>query len=80
MNGTGAKAPAPAGDETGPTRDEILALARLAGLDLPAAYEEELVDAYRHVRRLVPRLPRSRPRGDEPAHIFDPLAFGPSRG
>ena len=78
MSGAGAKAPA--NDDIEPTRDDILTLARLAGLDLPTAYEEELVDAYGHVRHLVARLPRSRARSDEPAHIFDPLAFGPSRG
>ena len=72
--------PASTVDGPRPTRDEVLALARLAGLDLPAAYEEELVGAYGHVRRLVAHLPRSRRREDEPAHTFDPLAFRPDGG
>jgi hypothetical protein len=58
-------------------RDEILAMARLAGLDLDASYEAELIDAYQHVRRLVALLPQPRARGDEPAHIFDAGRFRP---
>jgi hypothetical protein len=61
--------------ETTASRDEILLLARHAGLHLPAAYHEELVDAYTHIRRLAARLPRNRPRGDEPAHVFVPKTF-----
>lgn len=61
-------------DET-PGRDEILIAARLAGLHLPTAYEDELVEAYDHVRRLVRLLPQPRARGDEPAHVFDPTRF-----
>ncbi len=56
-------------------RDAILTAARLAGLHLPAAYADELVDAYAHVRALVARLPTPRARGDEPAHVFDPARF-----
>ncbi|HEV7252079.1 MAG TPA: hypothetical protein VGN97_03140 [Mesorhizobium sp.] len=58
-----------------PDRDAILTMARLAGLRLPAAYENELVDAYTHVRALVLRLPEPRARGDEPAHVFNPARF-----
>lgn len=58
-------------------REDILAAARLAGLRLPAAYEAEMLDAYAHLRPLLARLPRVRPHRDEPAHIFDPLAFQP---
>jgi hypothetical protein len=64
-------------DAQQPSRDDILRLARLAGLDLPSAYEAELVDAYGHIRRLVALLPQTRSRGDEPAHVFDPVRFGP---
>lgn len=67
-------------DEQQPGRRDILLLARLAGLDLPAAYEAELVEAYGHVRRLVRHLPQTRPRGDEPAHVFDPARFRPTAG
>lgn len=67
-------------DEQRPNRDDVLAMARCAGLHLPPAYQEELVEAYGHVRRLVGLLPRSRPRGDEPAHTFDPARFQPGKG
>ena len=56
-------------------REDILSMARLAGLHLPAAYEDELVEAYDHIRRLVALLPQPRSRGDEPAHVFDPAKF-----
>jgi hypothetical protein len=62
-------------DEHQLRREDILSVARLAGLDLPAAYEDELVEAYGHVRRLVALLPQPRARGDEPAHVFDPTKF-----
>jgi hypothetical protein len=67
-------------DEQQLGRDDILLIARLAGLRLPASYEAELVEAYAHARRLVAVLPKSRSRGDEPAHIFDPSRFGPTTG
>lgn len=70
---------APVSDERQLSRDDILVLARLADLRLPSAYQDELVEAYGHVRRLIAHLSRSRPRGDEPAHTFDPLAFRPSQ-
>lgn len=64
-------------DDPQPDRDDILAIARLAGLHLPAAYESELVDAYTHVRRLVSLVPRPHTRSDEPAHVFDPAKAAP---
>jgi hypothetical protein len=62
-----------------PTREEIALLARNAGLDLPPAYFDQLVAAYADVRRMVANLPHSRPRGDEPAHVFNPTAFLPGK-
>jgi hypothetical protein len=59
------------------TRDEILLLARHAGLDLPAAYQDELVEVFGHVRAMVARLPAPRARQDEPAHVFVAKAFLP---
>ena len=76
MSGNPAIPEVPA-DERESSRDEILAAARLAGRDLPAPYQEELVEAFGHVRRLVALLPRALRYGDEPAHIFDPTRFGP---
>jgi hypothetical protein len=63
-----------------PSREEIVLLAKHAGLDLPPAYFDELVAAYANVRRMVARIPRSRPRGDEPAHVFSPIKFLPQEG
>ena len=60
-----------------PTQDEIVLLARQAGLNLPAEYLPELIDAYRNVRRMIDRIPSDRPRGDEPAHVFVPAKFMP---
>ena len=56
-------------------RDAALTLARMAGLDLPETYADELVDAYAHIRALVAKLPQARPYSDEPAHVFDPAKF-----
>lgn len=58
-----------------PTPETIALLARQAGLDLPPAYQEQLVSAYANVRRMVAGLPTGRPRGDEPAHVFVPERF-----
>lgn len=61
------------------TDDDIIRLARQAGLDLPAAYLPELIEAYGHVRQMVGRLPSGRPHGDEPAHVFVPTVFRPGK-
>lgn len=61
------------------TDDDIVCLARQAGLDLPAAYLAELIEAYGHVRQMVARLPGGRPHGDEPAHVFVPAVFLPGK-
>ena len=58
-----------------PTDDDIVRLARQAGLDLPAEFLPELIEAYGHVRRMVARVSAPRPRGDEPAHVFVASAF-----
>ncbi len=60
-----------------PTRDEILQMARFAGLDLPPEFHEDLFHAHARVQEMLDRLPRDRDRGDEPAHVFDPLRFMP---
>ena len=61
-----------------PSDDEIVLLARQAGLDLPAEYLPELIEAYCHVRHMIDRLPSGRPRSDEPAHVFVPGKFQPA--
>lgn len=60
-----------------PSRDDIAALARQAGLDLPQAYFNELASAYRHVREMIESLPHHRPRDDESAHVFVAEKFLP---
>jgi hypothetical protein len=57
------------------TREEVLVLAAQAGLDLPEPYLEELISAYRHLRVMLARIDRDRPRGEEPAHVFPARAF-----
>ena len=61
-----------------PSQDEIVLLARQAGLNLPPEYFAELIEAYVNVRRMIDRIPTGRPRGDEPGHIFDPRKFMPA--
>ena len=53
------------------TREEIREMARAAGLDLPGKLMDELCDAYPAFEAMVRRLPRRRPRFDEPAHPPD---------
>jgi hypothetical protein len=60
-----------------PSQDEIILLARQAGLDLPAEYFVELIEAYGNVRQMIDRIPTGRSRGDEPAHVFNPARFNP---
>ncbi len=62
-----------------PTDDDIEQLARQAGLDLPAEYLPELIEAYGHVRQMVERVSAARPRSDEPAHVFVATAFQPGK-
>ena len=57
------------------TPDEVLTLARNAGLDLPEPYAGEIVAAYGHLQRLLARLPRDLPMAAEPAHVFRPTRF-----
>lgn len=59
------------------TREEIAAMARVAGLDLEPAYFDELVEAYRNMEPMLWRIRQGRPRADEPAHTFDPRKFMP---
>jgi hypothetical protein len=60
-----------------PTDDDIVRLACQAGLDLPAEFMPELIEAYGHVRQMFERVAVARPRGDEPAHVFVASAFKP---
>jgi hypothetical protein len=60
------------------TREDIAAMARIAGLDLSPEHFEELVEAYANLEPMLMRLRRGRDRADEPAHVFDPRKFMPA--
>lgn len=62
-----------------PSDDDIVRLARQAGLVLPPEYLPELIEAYGHVHRMVGRISGRRPHGDEPAHVFVPSVFLPGK-
>jgi hypothetical protein len=53
------------------SREDIRDMARAAGLVLPEKLMEELCDSYPAFEAMVRRLPRTRPRSDEPAHTAD---------
>ncbi len=55
---------------------EALLLARLAGLDLPAEFHQDLFQAYERLQAMLARMP-GRDRADEPAHVFEPARFMP---
>lgn len=57
------------------TPEEVLTLARQAGLDLPEPYAGEIVAAYGHLQTLLARLPRDLPMVAEPAHVFRPTGL-----
>jgi hypothetical protein len=59
------------------TRQEIAVLAKTAGLDLPAEYFNELVEAYLQIEPVLLRVRRNRDRASEPALTFDPRKFMP---
>ena len=59
------------------SREDIAAMARIAGLDLPPALFDELVAGYVNLEPMLWRLRRGRDRADEPAHVFDPRKFMP---
>jgi hypothetical protein len=61
------------------TREEIAVLARRAGLDLKPEHFDQLVEAYGHVEQMLARLRGARTYADEPAHVFVPTKFNPTR-
>lgn len=54
------------------TAEEIRAMARRAGLDLPDELMRQFVDAWPPYEAMIRRIPRSRSYAEEPAHIFRP--------
>ncbi len=54
------------------TPDEIRAMARRAGLDLPDELMQQLIAAWPAFEAMVRRIPRNLPRAAEPAHTYRP--------
>ena len=55
------------------TPDEIRAVTRRAGLDLPEELMQQFIAAWPAVEAMVRRIPRDLARGAEPAHSYRPL-------
>jgi hypothetical protein len=54
------------------TPDEIRAMMRQAGLDLPEELMQQFIAAWPAYEAMVRRIPRSLPYAAEPAHVFRP--------
>jgi hypothetical protein len=54
------------------TPDEIRAMVRNAGLDLPEELMRQFIAAWPAYEAMVRRIPRGRAYAEEPAHIFRP--------
>jgi hypothetical protein len=52
--------------------EEIRALVKNAGLDLPEELLRQFIAAWPNYEAMVRRLPRRRSYGEEPAHVFRP--------
>jgi hypothetical protein len=54
------------------TADEIRAMMRQAGLDLPDELMAQFIAAWPAYEAMVRRIPRRRSYAEEPAHVFRP--------
>ena len=54
------------------TPDDIRALVKRAGLDLPEELMRQFIAAWPNYEAMVRRIPRRRSYAEEPAHIFRP--------
>jgi hypothetical protein len=54
------------------TPDEIRAMARRAGLNLPEELMQQFIEAWPNFEAMVRRIPRSLDRAAEPAHSYRP--------
>ena len=52
-------------------RREVATLMKWAGLTISETQLDQLCEAYPHARAMIERLPRDRPRWDEPANVFE---------
>ena len=55
------------------TPQEIRAMARRAGLDLPEELMQQLIAVWPSFEAMIRRIPRSLGREAEPAHVYRPL-------
>ena len=60
------------------TPDEVRAMARKAGLDLPDELMAQFIAAWPAYEAMVRRIPRRRAYGEEPAHNFRPARISAS--
>ena len=54
------------------TPEEIRAMVRQAGLDLPEELMQQFIAAWPNYEAMVRRIPRHRGYAEEPAHVFRP--------
>jgi hypothetical protein len=54
------------------TPDEIRALVKRAGLDLPEELLQQFIAVWPQYEQMARRIPRGRTYAEEPAHIFRP--------
>jgi hypothetical protein len=59
------------------TPDDIRALVKRAGLDLPEDLLQQFIAAWPDYEAMVRRIPRFRGYDEEPAHIFRPTRLTP---
>jgi hypothetical protein len=57
------------------TPEEIRAMLRNAGLDLPEDLLQQFIAAWPNYEAMIRRIPRSRSYAEEPAHSFRPGRF-----
>ncbi len=60
------------------TPDEIRAMVRKAGLDLPEELMLQFIASWPAYEAMTRRIPRRRSYAEEPAHIFRPARLGSS--
>jgi len=54
------------------TAEEIRAMVRQAGLDLPEELMQQFIAAWPAYEAMIRRIPRNRTYAEEPAHAFHP--------
>ena len=62
------------------TPDEVRALLRNAGVELPEELLRQFLAAWPNYEAMIRRIPRARAYGEEPAHVFRPARMPPGVG